>query len=92
MLKKCVIQTRVSTPDGTSTAPVFLEPFVHRALYDIPSVKRARQIMAENDEIEMVGVRVGARAYVINVVNNPNQHTHVFDLSPETETGAASVE
>ena len=69
-MRKCVIHTRVVKEDNSLSPPVMLEPFVHSALYEIPSIKAARQFLSENDQAEMVAIRVGTRCYTITVITD----------------------
>lgn len=67
---KCIIQTRAIKSDGTMTELVKLEPLLHRLLYDIPAIRKARSFMAENPEVQMTGIVLDKRYYSIIVVKD----------------------
>jgi len=66
-MRKCVIHTRVVQENGQLSEPTPLVPFVHQALYNIPSIRAARLFLDENEYAEMVAIRIEAdviQAYV----------------------------
>lgn len=79
---KYVIQTRTVDNKGDLTPPVFLEPFVHANLYSHRSIVSAVEHMRENPHVEMVAIRIDARAYTISVVTPVNEigRKYLFDF------------
>ena len=52
------------TPD---TEQKQLEPGVHGALYNLPEIRSAQDYIQDNEAVEMVGIRIGARYYSLVV-------------------------
>jgi hypothetical protein len=65
------------TPD---TEQVMLEPGVHGALYNIPEVREARDVIEKNPAIEMLGIRIGARYYSLVVSHEDTLQPQHFQL------------
>lgn len=79
-MRKCIVQTRVRQNGGLSPFAT-LEPFVHKALYDSPIVRKARQLMVDNPETRMIAVETDeGRFYVVTEVKD---HPDSIQLDPE---------
>lgn len=85
-MRKFVIHTRVAQEDGTVTEPVLLEPFVHGTLYNIPEIRAARQILADNEHFEMIAIRLDNRCYMLTVVTKDQMelYPNAFELVEKT--------
>ena len=64
---KYIIQTCKVGPDGAQTPPAFLEPFIHRTLYEITPIQQAIEFLRTTPQAEGVWIRVDSRAYSIIV-------------------------
>lgn len=63
-----------------STDQTQLQPGVHGTLYNIPEVRAARVIIAENESIEMLGIRIGARFYSLVVIHADELQEGHFEI------------
>ena len=66
-MKKYVILTQTIGPDGKPGEKSFVQPGIHRPLYETPPMKAAIQFLRDVPEAEGVWVRVGTRAFAITV-------------------------
>ena len=86
--RRCVIHTRVVRDDNSLSLATPLEPFVHSALYDIPDIRAARQFLADNQNAEMVAIRIDTRCYIITVItdNHPELEKYALELDPKASS------
>jgi hypothetical protein len=67
-MKKYVIQTKTIDADGNgSPVPSFIQPGIHRPLYETPPMQAAIQFLRDVPEAEGVWVRIESRAFSITV-------------------------
>ena len=87
-MSKCVIQTRVMK-DGSLTPPAFLEPGLHRTLYEIPQITAARQFMLDNNQVDLVAINIDdKRCYTITRVQDGTYEHHAIELDPTSASVA----
>jgi hypothetical protein len=66
-MKKYVIQTQTIDVGGTRTPSAFVQPGIHRPLYETPVMQKAIQFLRDTPEAEGVWVRIESRAFAITV-------------------------
>jgi hypothetical protein len=66
-MKKYVIQTQTINSDGARSPSAFVEPGIHRPLYETPAMQAAIQFLRDVPEAEGVWVRIESRAFSITV-------------------------
>lgn len=93
MMRKYVIQTRKMDADGTQTPPVFLEPSIHSALYDISPIRGAIEFLRITPQAEGVWIRVESRGYSITVYegDRPELDRYSFPLGAKDEAAGDAV-
>ncbi|MHC4370208.1 MAG: hypothetical protein ACYSW8_21560 [Planctomycetota bacterium] len=88
-MKKYVIQTQTIGIDGNRTPSAFVEPGIHRPLYQTEPMQKAIQFLRDVPEAEGVWVRVESRAFAITVYegDRPLFDDYAFPLE-EADDGA----
>jgi hypothetical protein len=88
-MKRYVIQTQTIGTDGLPGERSFVQPGIHRPLYETAPMQAAIQFLRDVPEAEGVWVRVGTRAFAITVYDGavPTYDDCAFPLE-EADDGA----
>jgi hypothetical protein len=83
-MKKFLIQTKVAQEDGSMTPAAYLEPNIHRPLYEIDAMQKAIQFLRDVPEAEGVWIRIGTRAFAITVYEGDRPDVDKYSFKLET--------
>jgi hypothetical protein len=61
-------------------------------LYDIPAIRKTREFMVANPEMQMVGIVVGTRYYSVVVIAENKLELEKYAFQLDSEAASASSE